>query len=112
MEDGESFYRSVEATATVFQAEIEAIKQCAINLSDKNYTSRNIIIASDSKSALQALNNYKVTSFQIWACIQVLNLIGKKNEVQLLWVPGHSGIFGNEMADELANLVSAEERES
>jgi hypothetical protein len=33
-------------------------------------------------------------------------LAGGLNRVQLIWVPGHEGIVGNEMADQLAKAGS------
>jgi hypothetical protein len=40
--------------------------------------------------------------------LQHLRRISATNNVRLLWVPGHSGILGNEKADELANIGSAD----
>ena len=47
-----------------------------------------------------ALNSVK--SQLVWGCIQQLDELGKTNKVTLMWVPGHSGIHGNETADLLA----------
>jgi ribonuclease HI len=32
--------------------------------------------------------------------------LAKHNRVQLIWVPGQAGIVGNEMADQLAKILS------
>jgi ribonuclease HI len=46
--------------------------------------------------------NFKV----VWVCHQSLMQLGKHNRVQLIWVPGHEGFVGNEMADQLARTGS------
>jgi ribonuclease HI len=33
--------------------------------------------------------------------------LAKRNEVKLIWVPGHEGFDGNKMADQLTKLGSA-----
>jgi hypothetical protein len=47
---------------TVFQAEVYAIKACAVENLDRNYKSRNIYILSDSHAAIKALDKHQITS--------------------------------------------------
>jgi len=56
---------------------------------------------------LRALNSPRVESKQIWDCIQALNNLASDRPVTLAWVPGHSGIPGNERADQLARVASS-----
>lgn len=43
-----------------------------------------------------------ISSKAVYQCKNLLNQLGNSNKVTLLWVPGHEGVDGNEMADELA----------
>ena len=63
------------------------------------------VICTDSLSALQALRSNKKGSrpelvHEIRTLIHQTQLCG--NLVQLCWIPSHTGIVGNEIADELA----------
>lgn len=87
---------------SIFQAETFALRSCVEHCLQRNYRHAKIFILSDSKAALQALDSYTVRSKLVWDCMLALNLLGTKNTVTLMWVPGHSGIQGNEMADQLA----------
>lgn len=88
--------------ASIFQAEIFAILECAeVNL-QKRYTNHTIYINSDSQAALLALDSKVITSSLVEDCLSRLNSLGLRNRVVLRWVPGHAGIRGNECADALA----------
>ena len=90
--------------ATVFQAEVHAIAECAQQLQHCHDSS--ITICSDSQAALKALQSPKVSSLVVRNCKQELARITESNKVSLVWVPGHSGIEGNEIADQLAREAS------
>lgn len=94
--------KSLGKYASVYQAEMYAIIECVhINLY-RSYKNKVIYILSDSQAALKALESAEVNSKLTWECIQALNQLGARNTVTLSWVPGHNGINGNEIADELA----------
>jgi len=50
----------------------------------------------------------QIVSRQVWKCAQRLNELAKVNFVNLIRVPGHSGILGNEKADYLASTAGSE----
>jgi hypothetical protein len=49
----------------------------------------------------------KVISRLVEECQEALSALATINEVTLVWVPGHHGILGNEMAYKLARQASA-----
>jgi ribonuclease HI len=74
---------------------------------EKGYTGRNICILSDSQAAIKALDSYQINSKLVWDCHQCLVKLAEQNRIQLVWVPGHMGIDGNETADQLARQGSS-----
>jgi ribonuclease HI len=97
---------SLRQHTTVFQAEVYAIKACISENLDRGYKNRNIYILSDSQAAIKALGKCQISSKLVWDCHQSLIQLGRHNRVQLIWVPGHEGIDGNELADQLARTGS------
>jgi ribonuclease HI len=87
--------------ATVFQTEVCAILQCAYENIRRAYRNKRILIFSDSQATLKALGGPKVTSELVAECVNALSALAGLNEVTLVWVPGHSGILGNQAADKL-----------
>ena len=96
-------YEALGTTASIFQAELFAIESCARHcLSNDNLTGRNIFILSDSQAAIRALNSTVIRSKLVFGCLNILKLLASKCNLTLIWVPGHQGHSGNEIADELA----------
>ncbi|XP_031341087.1 uncharacterized protein LOC116169197 [Photinus pyralis] len=98
---------SLGQKATVLQAEVYAILTAASRLLKENFNRKKIFIVTDSKAAIAALNSYVVDSGLVLECTEVLNALGRLNTVTLVWAPGHAGIAGNQVADELARAASA-----
>jgi ribonuclease HI len=85
---------------TVFQAEVYAILACAHEIQSQNRPAKYVSICSDSQVALKALQAIR-TSPLVQQCQRALNDISTWHAVGLYWVPGHAGVQGNEIADEL-----------
>ena len=62
---------------------------------------------TDSKASLGAIQATHIKSRTVLEALNTLNSLGSSHKVTLHWVPGHSGIPGNERADELARTGSA-----
>jgi len=69
----------------------------------------NSVVFSDSKSALSALSrfpfkkNCECTSIIVMARQKLLDCVESGYSVSFVWIPSHSNIVGNEIADRLAN---------
>lgn len=92
---------------TVFQAEIQAIIICARVIIAKGMKGTHISIFSDSQAALQALSSWEFKSKLTLECFDTLQQLAGRNKITLVWIPGHRGFEGNEIADELARNASA-----
>jgi ribonuclease HI len=68
---------------------------------EKGYTGRNIYILSSSQAAVKALEEFQINSKLVWDCHQSLVKLTQHKRIQLVWVPRHVGIDGNEIADQL-----------
>jgi ribonuclease HI len=69
---------------------------------EKGYTGRSIYILSDSQAAIKALESFHINSELFWDCHQSMVKLTEYDRIQLVRVPGNMGIYGNEIADELA----------
>ena len=62
---------------------------------------------NDSQAALIALLSYNQTSKIVQSCYSKLQLLSQYNTLKLIWVPGHSNMIGNKLADGLAREGSS-----
>jgi hypothetical protein len=96
---GKNYPFSHQWHTTVLQAEvcIYAIKECIMKNINRNYNNRKIHYPLDSKAALKALDCFEINSRLVWKCLQSLLTLAEHNREQLLLVPAHSRVTGNEM---------------
>jgi hypothetical protein len=57
-------------------------------------------------SPIKTFGKHRITSKLVWDCHQSIIQLVEHNTVQLIRVPSHEGIVGNEMADQLAKTGS------
>jgi len=93
---------------TVFQAEVYAILACIHEIRTQDRPEKYVIICRDSQVALKALQAARASPL-VQQCQQVLNDISARHAVGLFWVPGHAGVRGNEIADQLARGGSVQQ---
>lgn len=88
--------------ATVTQAEITAIINCALEVASDHNSNDPVWICSDSIAAIRALKQAKISSMLVKECTSLLEELAAHRNLNLIWVPAHSSIRGNETADILA----------
>ena len=55
-----------------------------------------------------ALQSTTINSKTTKSCYTALNLLGQHNSLEVRWIAAHTGLWGNEKADELAKLGTTE----
>ena len=97
--------------SSIFTAELAAIQMAIgwIKLAEKKKpTSRKYLIATDSLSSLLALKNQSSERLDyVHGILQAItNCALKGTQIDLIWIPSHIDIKGNEIADSLAKLAT------
>ncbi|KAJ8970493.1 hypothetical protein NQ317_014171 [Molorchus minor] len=67
----------------------------------RHFSKQKIFISSHSKAATQVIFAPRTKLELIQECGYALGHLARQKEFTLLWVPGHTGIPGYEIADEL-----------
>ena len=88
--------------ASIFEAEVFGILT-ALSVIDKlKDTPNSISIFSDSQAVLQLLNSSSQVSHLMYKIQKLAVDITHRINIKFIWVPGHSNIDGNEVADRVA----------
>ena len=90
--------------ASIYTAEAVAILR-ALNYCEVSLI-QNFIICSDSLSVLQAIENQECKNPIISSLLEQLYIaLNARKNIIFCWIPGHSGIAGNETADQAAKAA-------
>ena len=101
MRGGTFFKRKLNSLSSVFTAELYAIKSAL--LLARVHQNRSVVIYSDSRSALQAVQKMESTNNLVQEIyLLIKSLAGQQTIVSFCWIPSHVGIEGNELADKAA----------
>ena len=93
---------SLPTRASIFQAELEAIRQAALffNKQRTRYPAKYIKLLVDSQAALKSLCHNSVRSETVRRTMQELSNLGSEiPRLTLAWIKAHVGHEGNELAD-------------
>ena len=90
----------------MIQAQVLIIPELAKNLLSEKMHNQSIVVLVDSQAVLKSLIECTETSITVLNCIRNLNQLNKQNHVSVAWIPGHSGVHGNEVADYVAKSGS------
>ena len=102
--EAEIYKVGIDGSATVYTAELTALKKAMCHISTKH--SSHFIVFTDSLSALEAIQNRDFTHpIVIDILVEHFNLLSLNKHVVLAWVPSHVGILGNEKADRAAKAA-------
>jgi ribonuclease HI len=97
--------RRLHAMASVFTAELWAIKLALISL--KAYDNRSCVIYSDSRSSLQAIQRPRSPVKLVREISELIAILHDQGvTVSFCWIPSHVGIEGNELADKAAKRAA------
>ena len=94
--------RRISNGSSVFTSELMAILWALKWIEETR--SREVIICSDSATALEALRRgkSKARADIIIDILTVFFRIGFRSNITFCWVPGHTGVGGNEQVDQIA----------
>ena len=71
---------------------------------------KKVVLLTDSLSVLQSLASGNPEDYTLRNVIQRLNSLTSRTTAVLQWVPAHTGIHGNEVADQLAKEGSKKQQ--
>ncbi|KAL8574697.1 hypothetical protein ACOMHN_055762 [Nucella lapillus] len=93
----------------IYTAELYAILKACETINDMPQPPRAAIILTDSKSSLQGLISGRTKNrqdFQVEISFLTHQILYKGTYLTLMWLPSHTGIKGNELADKAAKRAT------
>lgn len=96
----QTFSAKLPDFCSVYQAELIALTAAAEAIT--GYTNREIYLLTDSQASINTLTKPISNSKTAIDCRRALNDLATNNSVAVVWIAGHEGHWGNELADQAA----------
>ena len=85
-----------------YRAEAQALLTATETVTQLETRPKKVVLLTDSLSVLQSLASGKPEDYTLHNLVQGLNSLTSRTTAVLKWIPTHTGIHGNEVADQLA----------
>ena len=95
----------ITSHASIFTAELVALNLALDIHVIRRSRRKKFVIFSDSLSGLVAIHNCQLETAYIHKfIINYCQLVNAGNSITLIWIPGHTGVRGNESSSQLNSL--------
>ena len=93
-----------------YRAEAQASLTVTETVTQLETWSKKVVLLTDSLSVLQSLASGNPEDYTLRNLIQILNSLTSRTTAVLQWIPAHTGIHGNKVADQLAKEGSMKQQ--
>ena len=93
-----------------YRAEAQALLTATETVTQLETRPKKVVLLTDSLSVLQSLASGNPKDYTLRNLIQSLNSLTSRTTAVLQWIPAHTGIYGNEVADQLAKEGSKKQQ--
>ena len=93
-----------------YRAEAQALLTATETVTQLETRPKKVVLLTNSLSVLQSLASGNPEDYTLRNLIQSLNSMTSRTTAVLQWIPAHTGIHGNEVADQLAKEGSKKQQ--
>ena len=93
-----------------YRAETQAHLTATETVNQLETRPKKVVLLADSLYVLQSLASGNPEDYTLRKLIQSLNRLTSRTTAVLQWIPAHTGIYGNEVADQLAKEGSKKQQ--